>query len=141
MTSSSDADPLLHGTPSRRPEARTARRYRWPVVAVVATLAAVATVTTIILAAPATGVMGELVLSGGPGDGSQLRGQPVELIISSGGRTVLSKDVPSSTVVKVSLSPGTYAISAKDGNADCGTSSVQVKTGAFSSFEVVCSLR
>ncbi len=135
----------MHGKPLRRLEARTARRHRWqPVVAVVATLAAAAALTTIVLIggiAPPTGVVGELVLSGGPGDASQLRGQGVELIISTGGRTVLSKEVPSSTVVKVSLSPGTYAISARDGNADCGTRSVQVKTGAFASFEVVCSLR
>lgn len=89
----------------------------------------------------AAGVVGEVVLSGGPGDGSQLRGQPVGLIISTGGHAVLSKEVSSSKIVKVPLSPGTYTVSARDGNADCETSRIQVKTGAFSSFEVICSLR
>jgi hypothetical protein len=150
-------EPLMQGkAPLRRLEAPTTTRHRWqPAVAVVSALAVAATVMTIILAGrvvrensgpgtsppPATGVVGQVVLSGGPGGGSQLQGQPVTLMISTGGHAVLSKAVASSTIVKVPLSPGTYAVSAMDGNADCETRSIHVKTGAFSSFEVVCSLR
>jgi hypothetical protein len=108
---------------------------------VLAAVVAVGVAVAFAVAPPATGVVGEVVLSGGPGGGSQLQGQGVGLIISTGGHAVLSKAVPSSTIVKVPLSPGTYAVSAMDGNADCETSSIQVKTGAFSSFKVVCSLR
>ena len=150
-------EPLMQGEPPvRRPEGRPTRRHSWqPAVALVSALAVAATVTTIILAGgfvressgpgtlppPATGVAGEVVLSGGPGGGSQLQGQLAELIISKGGHAVFSKMVPSSTIIEVPLSPGTYAVSAADGNADCESSRIQVKTGAFSSFEVVCSLR
>jgi len=149
-------EPLMQSTPPlRRAEVRSSRRYRWqPVVAAISALAVAATVATIILSGrlvreppgpgtsppPATGVMGEVVLSGGP-PGSQLQGQQVRLTISAGGHTVVSREVASSRLVKVPLSPGTYEISGADGNAYCGASSVQVKAGEFASFEVICSLR
>jgi|ERR1700676_5080478 len=150
-------EPLMQTTPPwRHIDARSTRRYRWqPVIAVVSAIAVAATVAAIVFAGrlvrepsgsgtsrpPASGVIGKVVLSGGPPPGTQLQGQRVVLTISAAGHTVVSKEVASSRIVKVPISPGTYQISALDGSANCSASSVQVKAGAFTSFEVICSIR
>jgi hypothetical protein len=89
----------------------------------------------------ASGVAGDVVISGGPAPGNQAVGQDVRLTISAAGNVVVSRQARSGTPLRITLAPGQYTISAEYGNAPCFATTLQVSAGTFTPFTVICNIR
>jgi hypothetical protein len=88
----------------------------------------------------ASGIVGEVLVAGGPAPANQTQGQIVTLTVSASGKLVMSRRVGSGSTIRLTLAPGQYTISALDAGA-CSSTHLQVRAGRFTSFRVVCSIR
>ncbi len=90
---------------------------------------------------PQSGVVGSVVVAGGPIPGASDGNQAAELIVSNATGTVTTRIVDSGTPVRLDLPPGQYQLSGVYGNAGCTGVTVQVVAGQFTPFAVTCSIR
>lgn len=88
----------------------------------------------------ASGATGTLDVVGGP-YGRVSGGELATLIISVLAQPAMRVPVTGGVPVRILLAPGTYLIRGEYGDAGCSSAEVQVRSGAWASFEVRCDIR
>jgi hypothetical protein len=88
-----------------------------------------------------SGVVGTVVVSGGPAPGNLAGPGPIDLTVTAAGTVIVSRTVQSGTTFRIALPPGKYEISGLDGNAPCISATADVAAGNFTSVTVTCSIR
>jgi len=88
-----------------------------------------------------SGIAGNLTYAGGPPGLSSNHGEPGEVVVYlQDGEEVARASFGEGDGFSISLSPGTYRVLPRSGDADCQELTVNIAPGEFQPLSVVCSV-